>query len=148
SFGFYQPRYGFQRSDEYSKRLTEIRDEQKKMIKNGIATQCDAKWVLGGSEAEGRKMVDRQAKLMLRAFNGECDAAIAKVKYDNVVTLEQRITKSCEDINKLGESQKIQIKRAYHELKLAELRLVHEHRERLHAEKEEQRRIREQMREE
>lgn len=93
-------------------------------------------------------MIDEQAKLMLRAFNGECDAAIAKVKFDNVVTLELRITKSCDDLNKFGRSKHVSITSAYRQLRLAELRLVHEHREKLQAEKEEQRRIKEQMRDE
>jgi hypothetical protein len=93
-------------------------------------------------------MVERQSKLMLRAFNGESDAAIAKVKYDNVTALEQRITKACEEVNKLGHSSRIFISTKYYELKLEELRLVHEHREKVQEEKEEQKRIRDQMREE
>src|SRR5687768_6221431 len=83
---------------------------------------------------------------MLRAFNGECDAAIAKVKYNNVTNLETRIKKSYEAINKLGQSSKITD--VYLKLKLSELFLVHEHREKEQEEKEEQRRIKEQMREE
>jgi Domain of unknown function (DUF4041)/Meiotically up-regulated gene 113/Protein of unknown function (DUF2510) len=146
SFGFYRPRYGFQSSDKYSEHLKVIREQQKSLIKSGEATFCDTKWVVSGSEAEGRKMIQRLAKLMLRAFNGECDAAIAKARYDNVVMLEQRITKSCEEVNKLGHSNRITITPNYYELKLAELHLVHEHREKVQEEKEEQRQIREQMR--
>jgi Domain of unknown function (DUF4041)/T5orf172 domain len=148
SFGFYRPKYGFDSSEQYSTRLAQLREQQKAMIKNGSATHCDTEWRVGGSAAEGRKMIERMSKLMLRAFNGECDAAIAKVKYDNVASLEQRITKSCEEINKLGHSNRVMITRPYYEAKLDELRLVHEHRERLQREKEEQKRIREQMREE
>jgi hypothetical protein len=146
SFGFYKPRYGFQSAEEYVVKLEEVRDQQKLLIKDGRATSCDAKWTIDGSAAEGKKMVARQSKLMLRAFNGECDAAIAKVRYDNVVVLEKRMNKSFREINKLGESQKIAITEDYYGLKLAELQLVHEHREKVHEEKEEQRRIREQMR--
>jgi Domain of unknown function (DUF4041)/T5orf172 domain/Protein of unknown function (DUF2510) len=146
SFGFYRPRYGFQSSDQYTERLKEIREQQKVLIKSGDATACDTKWVVSGSEAEGRKMIQRLAKLMLRAFNGECDAAIGKARYDNVVMLEQRITKSCEEVNKLGHSNRVTITTPYYELKVAELHLVHEHREKVQEEKEEQRHIREQMR--
>jgi hypothetical protein len=148
SFGFYQPRYGFESSAQYVVRLKATRDEQQALIKTGKAAPCDTTWKVGGSAAEGKKMVKQQAKLMLRAFNGECDAAIAKVKYDNVVTLEERITKAYEAINKLGEVQRVFIGRQYFDLKLAELRLVHEHREKVQQEKDEQRRIKEQMREE
>jgi hypothetical protein len=93
-------------------------------------------------------MVKQQAKLMLRAFNGECDAAIAKVRYDNVVTMQQRVEKAYDDVNKLGEVQRVFISRRYIDLRLAELYLVHEHREKIEEERQEQRRIREQMREE
>lgn len=147
SFGVYRPKYGFSTADEYSFRLSVLRDEQKEMIKYGEATHCDTKWEVSGSLAEGRKMIERMSKLMLRAFNGECDAAIAKVRYDNVLKLEQRITKSCEQVNKLGHSNRVMITRPYYESKLHELYLVHEHREKQHEEKEEQKRIREEMRE-
>ncbi|MFT3774117.1 MAG: DUF4041 domain-containing protein [Minicystis sp.] len=148
SFGFYKPRYGFESSAQYVARLASIRDDQKRMISEDKAAPCDTQWTVGGSAAEGKKMIKQQAKLMLRAFNGECDAAIAKVKYDNVVTLEERITKAYEAINKLGEVQRVFIARRYLDLKLAELHLVHEHREKVQQEKEEQKRIKEQMREE
>jgi hypothetical protein len=148
SFGFYKPRYGFESSAQYTARLASIREDQKRMIGDDKAAGCETQWTVGGSAAEGKKMVKQQSKLMLRAFNGECDAAITKVKYDNAVTLEQRLTKTYEAINKLGEVQRVFISRRYLDLKLAELHLVHEHREKVQQEKEEQRRIREQMREE
>ncbi len=148
SFGFYKPKYGFESSAQYTARLKGIRDEQQRLIKDDQAAPCDTKWTVGGSAAEGKKMVRQQAKLMLRAFNGECDAAIAKVRYDNAVTMEQRLQKAYADINKLGEVQRVFISRRYLDLKLAELHLVHEHREKVEEEKREQKRIRDQMREE
>lgn len=85
---------------------------------------------------------------MLRGFNGECDASIAKVKYNNIGVMEARIRKAWEAINVLVGVQQCQITQAYFDLKLQELYLVHEYQEKLQEEKEEQRRIREQMREE
>jgi hypothetical protein len=148
SFGFYRPRYGFETAEHYNVKLREVRDQQKQMIKDKTATFCEAEWSVGGSRAEGIKMIGRIAKLMLRAFNGECDAAIAKTKYDNVLNLEERITKSCADINTLGRESRLFISEAYYKLKLAELHLVHEHREKQHQDKEEQKRLKEQMRDE
>ncbi len=148
SFGFYAPKYGFESSAHYTARLKGTRDEQQMLIKEDRAAPCDTKWSVGGSAAEGKKMIRQQAKLMLRAFNGECDAAIAKVRYDNVTTLEQRLTKAYGDINKLGEVQRVFISQRYFDLKLAELHLVHEHREKVQQEKDEQKRVKEQMREE
>jgi hypothetical protein len=148
AFGFYQARYGFESSAQYVVRLKVVRDEQQALLKADTATHCATEWKVGGSAAEGRKMVKNQSKLMLRAFNGECDAAIAKVKYDNVTAMEERITKSSEAVNKLGLVQHVSITNRYFGLKLAELRLVHEHREKIQQEKDEQRRVKEQMREE
>jgi hypothetical protein len=148
SFGFYRPKYGFDSSEKYTARLKQLREEQKRLIKAGLATHCDTAWHVGGSVAEGKKMIDRMSKLMLRAFNGECDAAIAKARYDNVVALEERVTKSCKEINLLGHSNRVMITTPYYQAKLAELHLVHEHREKVQEEKEEQKRIREQLKEE
>lgn len=148
SFGFYAPKYGFETSAQYADRLATIREEQKRLISKDLAAPCDTTWTVGGSKAEGKKMVRQQAKLMLRAFNGECDAAIAKVKYDNVTTLQERIRKAFDAINKLGEVQRVFVSARYFDVKMAELHLVHEHREKVHEEKEEQKRIRDQMKEE
>ncbi|MCB7130143.1 MAG: DUF4041 domain-containing protein, partial [Candidatus Brocadiales bacterium] len=148
SFGFYRPKYGFEDSERYTHQLSNIRDQQKAMVKSEEATHCPAQWTVDGSEAKGRKMVKEHAKLMLRAFNGESDAAIAKVKYNNVNNLETRINRSFEAINKLGKSKQLWITHEYQALKLQELYLVHEHREKVQEEREEQRRIKSQMREE
>src|SRR5882672_4610803 len=64
SFGFYRPRYGFESSEEYVVRLKSLRETQKETIKNGWASHCDREWKVGGSVAEGKKMIDRIAKLM------------------------------------------------------------------------------------
>ena len=148
SFGFYEPRYGFETSKEYVDRLNAIRDEQKAMIRDKSATVCPRDWVVDGSLAKGQQMMAEHSQLMLRAFNGDCDAAIGRVKYDNVARVEKRISKAFEAINKLGATKRIAIAEEYLQKKLAELHLVHEHREKLYEEKEEQREIRERMREE
>lgn len=148
SFGFYRPRYGLDSSDEYTVRLEEVRDRRKLLLTKDHAWECATTWQVDGSASKGRKMVNEHAKLMLRAFNGECDAAVSRVKYNNVVNLEKRIRKSAESINKLGKAKNVTITNAYVEHWVKELHLVHERRERQHEEREEQRRIKEMMREE
>ena len=118
------------------------------MIREKSATVSPRDWVVDGSLAKGRQMMLEHSQLMLRAFNGDCDAAIGRVKYDNVVKVETRISKAFETVNKLGATKKIAIAEDYLQKKLAELHLVHEHREKLYEEKEEQREHRKQMREE
>lgn len=148
SFGFYKPHYDFASSERYQGKLEEVRERQKQMIKDKTAAVCRIEWTVNGSRTEGRKQINQTLKLILRAFNGECDAAVAKVRYNNAHVMEARIRKAHEAVNGMAEVQQCRIAPAYLKLKLQELRLVHEYQEKVQEEKEEQRRIREQMREE
>ncbi|MVN78111.1 DUF4041 domain-containing protein [Hymenobacter sp. HMF4947] len=148
SFGFYKPRFDFVTSVEYQQKLEYTRTAQKNLIIAGLAATCSTSWTVNGSETEGRKQTAQYLKLILRAFNGECDAAISKVKFNNVLVMETRIRKSYEAINKISKSQYSSIAESYLDLRLRELYLVHEVQEKLQTEKETQRQIREQMREE
>lgn len=148
SFGLYKPHYDFSSSAAYQSKLEEIRAKQKKMITDKTAAVGDIAWTVNGSATEGRKQINQTLKLLLRAFNGECDAAIAKVRYNNIQVMETRIHKAQETVNKLADVQKCRVTSEYLDLKMQELFLAHEYQEKVQAEKEEQRRIREQMREE
>src|SRR2546423_6821929 len=148
SFGFYKPRYAFADSARYQRKLDDIREHQKQMIKNKSAATCRVEWTVNGSKIEGRKQINQTLKLMLRAFNGECDASVAKVRYNNINVMETRIRKAYETINGMAEIQTCHITPGYLNLKLEELYLAYEYQDKVQQEKEEQRRIREQMREE
>ena len=148
SFGMYSPSFDFDSSDIYKESINEAKRKQKKMISNKEAIVCNTEWQVEGSKAKGRQMANRNMKLILRAFNNECDAAIAKVKWNNVTRMEEKIEKAFDAINKLAEPISIEITYSYLTEKLNELRLTHEYHEKKYEEKEEQRQIREQMREE
>ncbi|MEA5468583.1 DUF4041 domain-containing protein [Spirulina sp. 06S082] len=148
SHGLYESKYDFGTSEEYKEKLDTIKIKQKEKIKNKIAAICHTEWTVEGSQAKGRKMINAFLKLILRAFNGECDTAVLKVKYNNIKTLEKRINKSYEALNKLSETNKCEITKEYLGLRLQELYLTHEFQEKKKEEQEEQRRIKEQMREE
>lgn len=146
--GLYESRYDFETSDLYKEKLKEVRERQKQMVKDETAGICTTTWTVGGSEAKGRKMIKDTIKLALRAFNGECDAAVAKVTYKNIGAMESKIRRSFDRANKIIDAQNCHISEDYLNLKLEELALAFEYQERVQAEREEQRRIREQMREE
>lgn len=148
SFGLYNPHFEYDSSEKYKEKMLEIKQKQKEAIRNKVAAKCDINWTVNDSKREGSKMTNRNIKLMLRAFNSECDSAVLKVKWNNVQTLEERIKKSFEIINKLGEPNFIVLDFDYLQLKIDELRITHEYTEKKHEEIEEQRRIRRQMREE
>jgi hypothetical protein len=148
SYGLYKPHYDYNTSEEYKQKLQEIWNKEKELIKAEKAAICLIEWSVGGSKVEGRKMIKHHIKLMLRAFNGECDSAIARVSWNNIGNVEARISKAYDAINSLGSVENISITGDYFNLKIEELRLEFELQEKIHQEKEEQRRIREQMREE
>ena len=148
SYGFYKPHYDFDTSEQYKIKLELNIDKQKNLVKTERAAICNTTWTVGGSEKDGKKMIKQATKMMLRAFNGESDAAVANVKYNNIHIMESRINKTHEDINKMGTVNQISITDEYLNLKIEELRLTHEYEEKKHEEKEEQRKIREIQREE
>lgn len=146
--GLYEPKYDFKTSARYKIAIGDIRKSQKAMIRDKTAIVCTTEWTVDGSKVEGRKMTNQYIRLMARAFNGECDSIIPKVRYNNYYRIAERIHSAFIAINKLGVSQKCEINPDYFDSKIEELSLVHEYQEKLQAEKEEQYRIREQMREE
>lgn len=148
SFGLYEPKYDFENSEQYKTELSAIRREQKELIRRKTALLYPSNWTVNNSVRAGQKMVNEKIKLMLRAFNGECDSLIMKVKYNNIVSIERRIESLFNAVNRLGETMGCQITREYFNLKINELSLVHGFEEIKQEEKEEQRAIREQMREE
>jgi hypothetical protein len=148
SYGLYQPRYSFDLPEQYLVELEGNYQKQKEMVKAHTAVTCSTEWLVGGSKVEGRKMTDQIIKLILFAFNGECDALIAKVRWNNISKARERMIKSFHEINKLGSTSSIEIAHAYFDFKLDELSLTYEYERKKHEQKEEQRLIREQMREE
>ena len=148
SFGVYKPRYDLMRSDEYRARLLEIRAQQKDMIKDKTAVTGSTNWTVNNSVSQGRKMVSDMQKLLLRAFNAECDDVVEHVRYSNLEASEKRITSSQEAISKLGRMMGITITPAYYRLKIEELYLAFEYQQKKQQEKEEQKEARARLREE
>lgn len=148
SFGLYKPHFTFQTSEEYKSKLEAIRDEERRCLREGRAAACPVKWQVGGSAKEGERMAKQYMKVILRAFNGECDAAVANVSWNNITKMEERLQKSFTAINELGSVMKVSITNEYLDLKLSELRVTHELEDKRYQEREEQRKIHEQIREE
>jgi len=147
-FGVYEPIYDFEKSEDYREEQKKVIELQKEMISSEKAAICRTNWTIDGSEAKGRASTKRYIKLTLRAFNGECDSLISKVKWNNVNQMSERIKKSFETINKIGESQTVSIQSGYLDLKLKELNLEYEYQQKRQKEKEEFRAAQELMREE
>lgn len=148
SFGLYEPIYSFDSADEYKKELAEIRTAQKDFIKEKSAVTGASNWTLNGSAAQGRKMISDMQKLLLRAFNAECDSAIEHVKFNNIESCEKRIDTAAKTISNLGKIMGLSISGPYYMAKYSELHLAYEYQLKKQEEKEAQKEARARMREE
>lgn len=135
--GVYEPHFDFSDSDQYKAAVQQVRATQKLLIEQKTAVFCTTKWSVDGSQSKGQAMTNRNIKLTLRAFNNECDAAIANTRWNNAIAMEKRILRAREQVDKLNASNAIHINDEFLKLKLQELFLTHEHREKIKAEREE-----------
>lgn len=147
-YGIYKPIYNFDDSEKYKKELEYIIGLQKEMIIEKTAAICNTTWTINGSTREGRSFVNNNIQLILRAFNGECNAIMAKVKWDNYELLLERLKRVFKKLNSLGENNNIKISLGYLDLKIKELQLICEYDLKRKAEKEEEKAIREERKEE
>ena len=146
--GLYEPQFDFNDPETYKQKIKEIRDEQKEYIRNGEAIVCKQEWTVDGKKSKGKSLTNKIMKLALRAFNGESDSLISKIKWNNIQRSKERIVKAYETINKITKEMEIYITPEYLDLKLQEAQLVYEQKEKQRQIKEEQAQIRAQMREE
>jgi hypothetical protein len=135
--GIYEPHFDFTDSEDFKARIVEVRDRQKAMISAKQAALCPTEWTVEGSKAKGATMINRQTRLTMRAFNNECEAAIANVRWNNVVAMEKRVLSAAAAIDKENTSMNLTLNDRFVALKIEELRLTHEYREQLKREKEE-----------
>lgn len=80
SYGLYKPHFDFDTSERYKVELNRIYELQKDMIRKGVAVNVPHPIHINGNIKEGARFSKQYAKLMLMAFNGEADTAIANSK--------------------------------------------------------------------
>ena len=135
--GVYDPHFDFGDSETYKDQIKEIRARQKAMVSAKEATIFRTDWTVEDSRAKGQTMINRQTRLTMRAFNNECEAAIANTRWNNVVAMEKRIMNAAKAISKENTSMNLHINDDYVAMKIDELHLTHEYREQLKIEKDE-----------
>ena len=120
--------------------LRAAREQSRRMVSEGLAAACDY------AEANRRETAIR---FVTDAFNGRVDAVLSRVKHDNFGTLEQEIRDAFSLVNLNGEAfRNARVLPAYCDARIAELRWAVVVQELKLKEREEQRRIQEQIREE
>lgn len=146
-FGLYKPRFDFQSVDEYKAKIKALREEEKGFVRSINESAKKTSWTVNGSKTEGRKMVLDTIKLLMRAYNGECDEIVRKVKFSNIDASLAAMEKSAQTISKLGRVMGISIPGAYVSLKQQEARVAFEYARFKEQEKERMRELRAQERE-
>ena len=141
SYGLYEPTFAFNAPEDYKRALVEAREQQRAVVSAGHAIRCKDTWTLGDNRKATARLQQQYAKALLRAFNGECTGAIARISWNNVTRTIERVKLAFEAINKLGSELQVEITPRYRDLKLDELRLEYELAQKRHDEKDEQREI-------
>ena len=125
---------------EAGQKLSLAREYSKMMVKNGTAAKCDY------VEKHRRETA---IQFVLDAFNGKVDSILSKVKKDNYGTLQQKINDAFEIVNMNGTAfRNAVITTEFLNSRLEELKWAIVAQELKWKEQEEQRRIKEQLREE
>lgn len=135
--GVYEPHFDFGDSEAFKDKIKEVRERQKQMISHKLAAICPTDWTVDGSKSKGKTMINRQMRLTMRAFNNECEAAISNARWNNVIAMEKRILNAAKQIDAANTSMHLVISESYIRLKLEELYLTHEYREKKKIEKDE-----------
>lgn len=147
--GVYDYKHQLEDSISYKSQIATVRDQIKAMSRNdGGAVTSATNWTVEGSAAKGRKMVTEFSKLLLRAYNGEADTLVSKLKPYKLATATDRLDKSKATITRLGQTMAISITDEYHRLRIRELELTADYLARKEEEKEAERAEKERLREE
>ncbi|RKH88732.1 DUF4041 domain-containing protein [Corallococcus sp. AB045] len=121
-------------------KLKSARDQSRRMVEEGHAAECDY--------AEAKRK-EAAVRFVIDAFNGRVDGILSRTRSDNYGTLEQEIRDAFALVNLNGEAfRNARILEAYLAARLEELRWAVTAQELRLREREEQRRIQEQIREE
>lgn len=147
-YALYHPKYVFNTVDEYKEKLKELRDKEKDLIRKKQAVTGAQNWTVNNSASQGAKMVADMQKLLLRAFNAECDHIIDHITVANIEASDKKMTASYNAISDLGKIMKISISWEYFNCKRHEMYLALDYQQRKQEEKEALREARAQQREE
>ena len=134
--GVYEPHFEFGDSETYKQKIKDVRETQKGMVSAKTAVICHTEWTVDGNRSKGKTMTNRNIRLTLRAFNNECEAAISNTRWNNANAMIKRIKNALAQINKANESNNIIITNKFFSLKVRELRLTHEYKEKRNKERE------------
>lgn len=144
--GIYNFAHPLEDALQYKDRLAQLRLSVKELVKERAVTGA-TNWAVNGNLAKGAQMVKEQCKLMLRAYNAEADNCVRTVRAHSLDANVNRLERAKKSIENLGKSMAIEITNDYHKLRLDELKLTADYHAKVASERETQRALREDARE-
>ncbi|AXQ95142.1 DUF4041 domain-containing protein [Cereibacter sphaeroides] len=146
--GIYRYHHPLENAAGYRAELERIEIEVAKVVREQEAIEVSSTFTFENSLAAGRKLSNDLGKLMLRAYNAECDNCIRSLRTGNAEVAKKRIEASRQAIAKLGKIMEMQISARYHDLRVREIELTADWLMKKQEEKEAERENRARLREE
>lgn len=124
---FEMPQYLYETSTRFSEEIKEVRLQQKNMIKNKTAITFPDSTVISNNKSFNSKILNGQVKLMLTAFNIECDLLIGKVSPSSFGRTLERMEKLANTLEKSAAALECGFDINYIELKFEECKLQYQY---------------------
>ncbi|WP_299004049.1 DUF4041 domain-containing protein [uncultured Shewanella sp.] len=144
---FELPQYLSETSTRYAEEIKDIRQQQKDMIKDKTAITFPETTVISNDKSFNKKILNGQVKLMLIAFNIECDVLIGKISPSSFGRTLERIEKLANNLEKSAATFECGFDLDYIALKFEECKLQYQFTLKKQEEIAEQKLIKEQIRE-
>ncbi|EPR5524127.1 DUF4041 domain-containing protein [Vibrio parahaemolyticus] len=135
-------------SDEIKVSLQQVKNKQKELIKQGNAFDILQDILWNGNLAKGKARQKRHGKFLITTFNAEVDNIIANTNARNFTANAKKIDKWFQKVNKSGDDSYVELNRTLLFLRLEEQRHAFEYKYKKEMELEEQRFMKESLREE
>ncbi|MGL5469828.1 MAG: DUF4041 domain-containing protein [Shewanella sp.] len=145
---FEMPQYLYETSTRFAEEIKDVRQQQKDMIKDKTAITFPESTVISNDKSFNNKILNGQIKLMLTAFNIECDLLIGKVSPSSFGRTLERIEKLANTLEKSAATLECGFDIDYIELKFEECKLQYQYTLKKQEEVVEQQLIKEHIREE
>lgn len=145
---FEMPQYLYETSNRFAEEIKDVRQQQKDMIKSKTAITFPESTLISNDKSFNNKILNGQVRLMLTAFNIECDLLIGKVSPSSFGRTLERIEKLANTLEKLAATLECGFDINYIELKFEECKLQYQYTLKKQEEISEQKLIKEQIREE
>lgn len=145
---FEMPKYLYETSTRFAEEIKDVRQQQKDMIKDKTAITFPESTVISNDKSFNNSILNGQVKLMLNAFNIECDLLIGKVSPSSFGRTLERIEKLANTLEKSAATLQCGFNIDYIELKFEECKLQYQYTLKKQEEVAEQQLIKEQIREE